>query len=218
MANGFGYEADALETDEREYPDEFEFENDALGESPFDEAEVIDLAAEVLGVTDEAELEQFIGNLIQKAGQAVGKFVKSPTGRALGGILKGAAKKALPVVGSAVGSAIGGQSGAAIGGKLATSAGRIFGLELEGLSPEDQEFEAARHFVQFAGAAAKNAALASPATPPAVAAQAAAVGAARRLAPGLLRQSTPPTSGANATRGRSGRWIRHGRNIIVINI
>jgi hypothetical protein len=147
-------------------------------ESPFDEVEELELAATLLEVTDEAELDQFIGNLLKKAGRAVGTFVKSPTGRALGGILKGAARKALPVVGGAIGSAIGGSAGGSIGSRMASDAGRLFGLELEGLSPEDQEFELARQYVRFAGAAAKNAAQTPPNVPPQEAVKAAAMGAA----------------------------------------
>ena len=105
-------------------------------------------------------MEQFLGDLIKKAGSAIGKFVRSPVGNALGGILKGAAKAALPVVGGALGTLVGGPAGGALGSTLASKAGQIFGLELEGLSGEDREFEVARRFTQFAGEAAKNAALA----------------------------------------------------------
>ena len=101
----------------------------------------MELAAELLGVANEQELDRFLGSLIQKAGRAVGQFVKSPTGQALGGILKGAAKQALPVVGSALGGYLGGEKGAQMGGQLASAAGRVFGLELEGLSPEDRNLK-----------------------------------------------------------------------------
>src|SRR5262249_53903860 len=68
-------------------------------ESPFAEAQELELASELLGITNEQELEYFLGNLINTVGGAVGRFAASDTGRALGGILKGAAKQALPVVG-----------------------------------------------------------------------------------------------------------------------
>ena len=45
---------------------------------------------------------------------------------------------------------------------MASSLGGAFGLELEGLSAEDQEFEVARRFVEFAGEAATNAAMSPP--------------------------------------------------------
>jgi hypothetical protein len=136
----------------------------------------------------------------------------------LGGILKGAARKALPVVGGAIGSAIGGSAGGSIGSQIATGAGRLFGLELEGLSPEDQEFEVARQYVRFAGAAAKKAAQTPPRVPPQQAAKAAAMAAAQQYAPGMIRgtaSSTPTMAGGQS---RSGRWIRRGRNIVLLNV
>jgi len=48
-----------------------------------------------------------LGNLIKKVGGAVGKFVKSPVGKAIGGVLKGVAKKALPIAGGALGAYFG---------------------------------------------------------------------------------------------------------------
>lgn len=68
------------------------------------------------------------------------------------------------------------------------AAGRMFGLELEGLSAEDQLFELARHFVRFARAAARHAALGhdTAGTP----ALRAALAAARRNAPGLVPMLT----------------------------
>jgi hypothetical protein len=144
--------------------------------------------------------------------------VKSPTGRALGGILKGAAKKALPVVGGAIGGAIGGSAGGAIGSRLASGAGRLFGLELEGLSPEDQEFEVARQYVRFAGSAAQKAALTPPNVPPQEAAKTAAVAAAQQYAPGMIRGKARSTPMAAGGQRRTGRWIRRGRNIIIENV
>jgi hypothetical protein len=190
------------------------------GAEVFGEADEMELAAELLGVSSEQELDRFLGNLIQRAGRAVGTFVRSPTGQALGGILKGAAKQALPVVGRALGGYIGGEPGAQLGAQAASAAGRIFGLELEGLSPEDKEFEVAKSFVRFAGDAVKNAAAAPPSTPPQAAAQSAAVQAAQRHAPGLLRRTAngAAATGAMAARpGKTGRWFRRGRNIVIVN-
>jgi len=188
----------------------------------FSEAETMALAAELLEVSSEAELDRFLGDLIKKAGQAAGQFIKSPVGQQLGGLLKGAAKKALPMVGSAVGGYFGGDTGAKIGSQVASTAGRIFGLELEGLSQEDQEFEAAKSFVQFAGEAAKNAASAPPSANPKAIAQQAATTAARQLAPGFLAGTTASsaaTAGKSCPacgRGSSGRWFRRGNKIVLL--
>ena len=59
----------------------------------------MELAAELLEVSNEQELEQFLGDFIKKAGKAIGGFVKSPIGQAIGGVLKSAANVALPIAG-----------------------------------------------------------------------------------------------------------------------
>jgi hypothetical protein len=183
-----------------------------LSESPLTEAQEIELASEFLEASNEAELEHFLGNVFKTVGSAVGRFVRSDTGRALGGILKGAARQALPIVGGAVGQWISPRRGRAIGADIANQAGRLFGLELEGLSAEDREFEVARQFVRFAGTAAKQAAVVPPTLPPVAAAQRAAAAAARVYAPGLLRRLQ-----GRSTRlwPHSGRWVRRGRTIVL---
>jgi hypothetical protein len=188
----------------------------------FGETEQMELASALLEVTNEAELDRFLGDLIGRAGQAIGRFVKSPEGQAIGGILKGAAKQALPGIGSAVGGYFGGATGAKLGGDLASAAGRVFGLELEGLSGEDREFEVARRYVTFAGEAVKNLASAPPGSDPRTAANAAAAAAARTYAPGLMSpvqagwEPQPPSPPPTA--GRSGRWVRRGAKIILYGI
>lgn len=199
--------------------DAFEFTEDVGSselESPFSEEEEIDLATELLDISSEAELDQFLGSLIKKAGKAIGKFAKSSTGKALGGILKGAAKAALPILGTAAGGFIGGPLGAKVGGQLASGAGKLLGLELEGLSQEDQEFEVAKQFVRFAGTAAKNAVSAPATVNPLAAAKSAAVAAAKQYAPGLL--SSGSTAGSSSQMGRSGRWVRRGNRIVILGV
>ena len=176
----FSYEFDQ----ESEYQDEFDMEGEV-----FDEVEEMELAAQLLEISDEGELDQFLGKLIKKAGSAAGKFIKSPLGKQLGGLLKGAAKQALPMVGSALGNMVLPGVGGKIGGQLASAAGSMFGLELEGLSPQDQEYEVARRFVRFAGNATKKAVNAPPNAPPQQVAKKAVVAAARKHAPGLVGRS-----------------------------
>jgi len=52
--------------------------------------------------------------------------------------LKPLAEAALPIAGRAPGTFVCGPVGGMIGGKLASAVGRMFGLELEGLSVEDR--------------------------------------------------------------------------------
>jgi hypothetical protein len=92
---------------ELEFSGDSEFYEASGQELPFGEMDEMELTAALLEVNSDAELDQFLGNLMQKAGRAVGSFVRSPTGQALGGILRGAAKKALPIVGRFVRSPIG---------------------------------------------------------------------------------------------------------------
>jgi len=88
-------------------------------------------------------------------------------------------------------------------------AGQALGLELEGLSPEDREFEATKQFVRFAGETVKNALQAVPGADPTAIARGAMAEAARQYAPGLL--DLGPTSGTRET----GRWARRGNTILV---
>lgn len=232
--NEFEMGMDALESGDYE----FEMWNQETyggdGETVFDEVEEMELAANLLEITDEQELDQFLGSLAKKAGA----FMRSPAGKALGGILKNVAKKALPIAGAAIGNFIVPGAGGAIGGKLAGMAGKAFGLELEGMSPQDQEFEVARRFVRFAADAARNLnEVAAPGAPPVQAAQQAAVISAQQHAPGLvnaiarggvaggagaLGNGRPGMGGARPRRpgggGQSGRWVRRGNQIILFGV
>ena len=182
-----------------EFEDEYEDEDEDFlggllggllgGELETSELEMheIELASELLEVAGEDELEAFLGDLVQRAAGAVGGFVRSPTGQQLTGILRSAAKQALPVVGGAIGDYVSPGAGGQWGRRIATAAGDLMGLELEGLSPQEQELEVARRVVRLASAAGQHAARAPHAAPPRAVAQRAAATAARRHAPGLLR-------------------------------
>jgi hypothetical protein len=207
-----------------------QFERETSGETTgvFNEHQEMELAAELLEVTNEQELDRFLGDLISRAGSAVGKFVKSPVGEAIGGVLKTVAKRALPIAGGALGAWVGGPIGARIGSGLASMAGQALGLELEGLSQEDREFEATKQFVRFAGETVKNA-LTAPSEEVSglsaanaarggierafAIAKAAAAEAARVHAPGLLNAQQ-----AGGTHAQSGRWIRKGNSIVLVGI
>ncbi|HMQ30291.1 MAG TPA: hypothetical protein PKD53_06155 [Chloroflexaceae bacterium] len=204
---------------EGEYDGEAEWEYDGEAEGVFDEADEMELAAELLEVSDEEELDQFLGKLVRKAGKAIGKAVRSPVGRAVGGMLKGVVKKALPIAGGALGNLVVPGIGGVVGSKLASTAGSMFGLELEGMSAEDQEFEVARRLVRLGGESVRQAAD-QPAGPPAKVAQAAVAAAAQQHAPGLVSQGRKAQNGARGpmSRGRSnsGRWVRRGNKIVIL--
>src|SRR5262249_19208975 len=159
-------------------------------QSPLGEQHEMELAAELLEVSSEEELEQFLGNVFGSVQRAVGRAVRSDTGRALGGLLKDSLKdltrKALPLVGRSVGQWVSPERGGHPGASLASAAGALLGLELEGLSGEDREFEVARQLVRFTSSAVQQAALAPRTVPGPVAARTAVQRAARTYAPGLL--------------------------------
>jgi hypothetical protein len=174
-------------------------------------AREIALASELLEVQTEAELDRFLGGVLRRAAGAAGDIAGSGASRALRGVLKNAAGRALPTIGRAVGARIGPGFGG-IGERVGASAGSLLGLELEGLSGEDREFEVARAFVRFADAAANEAAAAPSNLAPADVANAAVTNAAQQHMPGLLASRSdditrPPASG--------GRWARQGKTIII---
>jgi hypothetical protein len=202
------------------------FESEAFGEGEQNEyqeyGETSDselaLASELLEVTTEAELDRFLGKLVSGAISAVRSFAGSDAGRAVGGVLKSAAKQALPQLGRAVGDVVSPGRGGAIGQRAGQwAAGRLeLGLQTEGLSAEDEEYEVARAFVRFANETARRAAQAPPTVPPQVAAQRAAVAAAQRHLPGLVG-AQGAQGAAGGSRGSEGRWIRRGNRIIVLD-
>ncbi|MES2128215.1 MAG: hypothetical protein V4463_13165 [Pseudomonadota bacterium] len=219
----------------------FEAEGFELGQGEWGETGILseqqeaEFASELLNVTSEQELDRFLGDLIKKVGSFAGKVIRSPVGQAIGGVLKGVAKKALPLAGGALGAYVGGPLGAKIGSGLASAAGSALGLEGE-FTGEDREYEGARQFVRLAADTVKKAASAPAASDARQVAQAAALSAARTHAPGLLgRASTAgscnamqmqggglqPTamgmgSGMGMGAGRNGgRWTRHGNKIVL---
>jgi hypothetical protein len=220
----------------------FEFEGEGEGEAPryggappLREGEVTELAAELLSVSNEQELEQFLGDLVDRAAHAVRGAINSPTGHAVIEALKPVAKAAIPAAASALGGAVGGAIsdgagapiGAAIGGAAGDAAVRALGLELEGLSMEDRELEVAKQVVRLAATATSNAAAAPPGEPPHAVANAAVREAARHLAPGLLRGLGAPENGrghdsygfGRSPEGgiaQSGRWFRRGNKIVIV--
>jgi len=241
----------------------------------FEEPDELGLAAELLSVTNEEELENFIGSLIKGAS----KLVRSPAGKALGGILKTVAKKALPIVGNMVAPGVGGLVGHAIASSLKTKkrddhgvhsraddepdrgdradrgdrhrdgplqrlrerarrralakrrwgeerdpgepssagASEIFGMELEGLSAEEAEFEVARHYVRFALEATRQLQALSQSGDGREAALSAARTAAEAYAPGLLEALSDEVE-PDGPRFDHGRWMRRGNTIVLLGV
>lgn len=220
------YEMDEFETDEFETDEyEYEYDDEFESESPFDEHEEMELAAELLSVSDEEELDQFLGKVLSKAWRRTRKL-RSKLKRVAGplrGVLKGLAKKALPSVGGALGSLIPIPGvGTALGTALGKAASNALEMEFEGMDPEDQEFETARRVVRIAATAAKKAAQAPTAQHPQQVVKAAVTKAAKQHVPGLSKAGQKPyraaSKSAAAGRSRSGRWVRRGRKIVLMGV
>ena len=179
-----------------------------------DEAEEYEMAAELLEVTNEEELDQFISKKLRgikrHAGRGIGKFTRSipaPLRQALGNALKQVASGGLQAAGKYISAHIPGQYGNVISNRLTSAAGNLLGLELEGLSQEDREFEVARRFARIAIEATKNAAQAPPNANPQAAAKAAVMMAVRKHAPGLARRRCKcPVHGEAASNEYAGEY------------
>ena len=193
------YEDESAYEDEAEYPGEGEYHQggDVLGEDELNE-----LASGLLSVTSEQELDRFLGSIVRS-------FVRSPVARQLGGMLRNVAAQAVPLVTQALSGPLGALGGA--GADHGVSAEEMFGVETEGQSNEDADFEVAKQFVRFAADAAHEAAQMPPEVSSSDAASHAITAAAQRHAPGLLMP-------APCRRRRSGRWFRQGDLVIVQGI
>jgi hypothetical protein len=206
----------AYETDE--FEGEFEFFGEQEGETNYeDESQELELAAELLSISSDRELDEFFSRLLK----GVRGVMATPAGQTLKGLLRDTAKKALPLGGEAIGSFLGGSRGGQIGSQAGNLAGTIFGLELEGMSGEDQEFEMAKQYVRLATTAANNVAAAPRAGTPQQVAQRALASAAQRHAPGLVPRLSGGSIGScsgNAVAATTGRWFRKGRRIVVVGI
>ena len=170
------------------------FRDDAGGESSeYGEYGELDFAVRLLEARNAAELAPVLAELVGPAADAGQRAVREPVLR----VLHRAARMVFPLDATHAPA------------DLKRKAASVFGLELEGLSPEDKEFEVARHFVRLAVDTARQA-LARAGQPAGHAAQQGLMQAARRNAPGLLRQ--------RAYGPQQGNWRRRGRRIQVIDL
>ncbi len=236
------YEAEYEAEYEGEYEGEFftaelaheQLEQGEYGEL-FSEALETELALELLEVSNEAELDRFLGNLLQRGRQALGQAgaaisaaARSPTGQAVGGMLKGVAKAALPMAGGAASGYLGGPLGAKIGAGIGSG---LAGLIKEGETGEasELEFRGAQRFVRIGGDLMRRVAYQRPHGDPRRFARHQAV---RRYAPLLLqpRRQHGYDNGYDAGYGGGygaaygggeaprGRWVRRGNRVILLGV
>ena len=182
------------------------------GGSAFDEMEHNDLAADLLEVNSDEELEAFLDDAISAAAHAVGGFINPSVRNALLQKLKGLARHYLPIAAEAMER----------GGNH---------------DPEELEWEAAHTVVKLAGEATHNAAHMPPSGNDQADAHAALADAIQAHAPhlaGFLPGREPKAHGCQCqhkgehhrehrSEGRggasdSGRWYRDGKHIVLSGI
>jgi hypothetical protein len=172
---------------------------EAPGMLPLQQEDALALAAHLLELQGPAQFDAFLTR--QLGATLAGQQVRgTPLEGPLRQLLDKAVAPMLPLHGGSPQA-------------LKRRAAGIFGMELEGLSPEDKEFELARQVVHLIDAV--NTALGqdgvTDAHAPGARVEAALLQVARTMAPGLLRQAaqTPERDG--------GRWRREGGHIVVLD-
>ena len=152
------------------------------------ESQEMELAMELLGVSSEAEWEQFLGKMFRGIGRGIKKLGKSVL-KPLGGALRGLAKKALPMLGGALGSFIPIPGvGTAIGSALGGAVSKALELEMGDAEAEEFEFETARRVVRLAADATQRLLDQGAVAAPDDAVKAALLAAARRYVPSAARE------------------------------
>jgi hypothetical protein len=211
-----------------QYEQEGLFGESAIGE--LTEAHEMELASQFLEIASEEELEAFLGDLFNRVKKTstfnaardaynstlAQKRVIPMVMRAAPLAADFASKLLLP---SGVDADVFGMTQHALQSTKAKLDG-VFKKELEGLSGEDREFEAARSYIRFAIEALQRALQTPPRVPQPVAAQIAVRESARRHAPGLvalmpaLTGAAPQPPGTNGGES-SGRWVRRGSSVVI---
>ena len=145
--------------------------------SPFSDAEERKLASDLLEVANEAELEQVLGDLFNRASKGV-DLVGSKVDGPIEGLIKTVARKALPSVRAAVGTALGASERDQNAGKLGSLVNQALQAKVAGMTAADPDlekcrrlFEKHRQFVRLAGKAAEAAATAPAGVAPVAVAQ-----------------------------------------------
>jgi hypothetical protein len=207
------------------------------------EAEEMELAMELLGVSNEDEMEQFLGKMFRGIGRGlkkVGRFVGRKVLPKIGGVLKGLAKKALPFVGGALGSLIPIPGvGTALGSALGSAVSKALEMEFGELESEEAELEVARRVVRIAATAAQKASGAPPEANPDAVVRNALLAAVRAHVPTFAANEAELMAEAEAEMAyegegeyedegeyegegegevgaaSSGRWMRRGRQIVL---
>lgn len=227
--DALGYEDERYEDDYEMHEFDDEEEEGADDSNLLSEESELDLASELLEAENDDQLDRVFGGIsdeLERRGRRARRRSRRKRRRSrrrrvarrafrrLKPVLKGVVKRVLPIAGAAAGGALGGPLGAKVGGSVAPAAGQLLGLELEGLSFEDQELETARGIVRFAAEAMANADdLSEDEASPDEIVRSAVTEAAKKHAPGLIREQP-----GGPSRLQRGRWVRRGNKIVLIGV
>ena len=191
------------------------------------EEEEAEFAFELLEVSNDQEMDEFFKKFFRKIKRGINKIAPGAL-NAIGKGLKKVAKTALPIAGGLAGSFFGGPLGKSLGTKAGSMISNLFEIEMEGLSPEDQEFEVAKRVVRFGDAATRNTLKLAQRMPLDQATQIGFKQAAASHAPGMLKQipvrdhrtraGVKPSHGRGGPITASGRWVRKGNRIILLGL
>lgn len=161
----------------------------------------LELATRILSLRDPSAISRCVQNVAGQQGAGRSAWGRPSAWQQLDALLGGVARRVLPQ-----------WKGRASTGLI--SRGRLLGLELEGLSPEDQELELARQYLRLALAALRRI---DATRAHAIDVRTAFREVARRHAPGLFR--IPHPSRRRRQRGyalpMTGRWYRRGSTITL---
>ena len=184
------------------------------------EAQELALASEVLEISNEEELEQFLGDLWNATKAAASKAYNSDVVKAAIPGLKAVGVAVLPKAAGWLANRYAPGTGDMASAGVQAAVDQWLKEELEGLSGEDREFETARRYVRFVDDTFRRAAQTPDRVSPPVAAQVVLRDAAREHVPGLVPflvqlRNGSPVGGSGVEAAASGSWTRQGSLIVI---
>jgi hypothetical protein len=206
---------------DRQQLEHYEAEGDfgESGEGPIGseltETQELALAGEVLEISSEAELEEFLGDLWDRTKAAASNLYNSSAVQTALPYVKAVGAKVLPVAAGKLADAAWKGSGDYVKAGTGALIDQWLKDELEGLSAEDRELALARRYIRFAHDALLRAARTPERVPAPVAGQVAVRDAARSHIPGVVPFLPQLNGGSPADEPAAGRWVRHGSTIVI---
>lgn len=185
------------------------------------EPQELALAAEVLEISNEEELEQFLGDLWNATKAAASSAYNSDVVRAAIPGLKAVGTAVLPKAAGWLADRYAPGTGGIASAGVQAAVDQWLKEELEGLSGEDREYEVARRYIRFVNDALRRTAQVPDRVPPRVAAQVVLRDAAREHVPGVvpflaqLEDGGTVSGGDGVEAAASGSWTRQGSSIVI---